>query len=390
MKPSFIIVSLCSKSKILYNRSNYLIRRSLNNSNLLPSAFELMDFLRYSPQYEALPKHSSQQIIKSAVDNWKSYFAALGEYQTDPQKFKGQPKPPRYKQKQHILYFTKYQVKLQNGYLHFPKIVGLSIKTRLSDNLPLHMVRILPQGIGYIVEIVYFIKVNDPIDGNRQIMAIDLGVNNLIASTNNIGKKPIIIKGGIVKSINQYFNKEKARLQSIYDKQNIKTGPKLEKLEHKRYWQINYWMHKASRIIINWALKYGIDTLVVGYNPGWKQEVSLGKRNNQNFVSIPFYQLLHNFSYKCEDNGIHFLKTEENYTSKTSFVDNEEIGKQETYLGKRVERGLFVTKTGLLVNADVNGSGNIGRKVFPVVFHYGIVDAVVHPLRLELSATRAY
>ncbi len=155
----------------------------------------------------------------------------------------------------------------------------------------------------------------------------------------------------------------------------------------KRYNQMEYLLHKASRLIINWCLANRIDTIVIGYNEHWKQKVNLGKKNNQNFVSIPFARLIQKLSYKAEDDGIEIEMIEESYTSKCSFVDNETIGKKKNYSRRRLNRGLYQSQLGILLNADCNGSGNIGRNVFPMQFRYGIVDAVSHPVRLELVVT---
>ncbi|MHA2090715.1 MAG: RNA-guided endonuclease InsQ/TnpB family protein, partial [Candidatus Kariarchaeaceae archaeon] len=328
-------------SKRLYNRANFLIRQQLDYNRKLLSSYQLMDILRYSPSFRMVSSHTGQQIIKVVVDNWKSYFKANKEYKKDPSKFFAKPNPPKYKKYQFALYYTKYQVKLKDSNLHFPKQMGLYVKTRLNKDTQIHMTRILPRGYGYMLEIVYDRKVKEKGQLNSQrIGSIDLGVNNLITCTNNIGEKPIIIKGGILKSKNQYYNKEKARLQSIYDLQGIKFGSKLAKLQMKRYKQMEDLLHNASRVIINWCVSNKIDTIVIGYNELWKQRVNMGKRNNQNFVTIPFARIIQKLCYKAEDNGIFAKMTKESYTSKCSFIDNETIGKKKSYAGRRIMRGL--------------------------------------------------
>ncbi|MHA2168622.1 MAG: RNA-guided endonuclease InsQ/TnpB family protein [Candidatus Kariarchaeaceae archaeon] len=389
LKPNYGLISLCSVSKRLYNRANFLIRQQLDYNRKLLSSYQLMDILRYSPSFRMVSSHTGQQIIKVVVDNWKSYFKANKEYKKDPSKFFAKPNPPKYKKYQFALNYTKYQVKLKDSNLHFPKQMGLYVKTRLNKDTQIHMTRILPRGYGYMLEIVYDRKVKEKGQLNSQrIGSIDLGVNNLITCTNNIGEKPIIIKGGILKSKNQYYNKEKARLQSIYDLQGIKFGSKLAKLQMKRYKQMEDLLHNASRVIINWCVSNKIDTIVIGYNELWKQRVNMGKRNNQNFVTIPFARIIQKLCYKAEDNGIFAKMTKESYTSKCSFIDNETIGKKKSYAGRRIMRGLYRSHQGILLNADCNGSGNIGRQVFPMRFCYGIVDVVSHPIRLELVATQ--
>jgi putative transposase len=150
---------------------------------------------------------------------------------------------------------------------------------------------------------------------------------------------------------------------------------------------MNDQMHKASRYVVNWCVDHGIDTLVVGKNDGWKQDIGMGKRNNQNFVSIPFESLLEKLAYKCEDAGIRFVETEESYTSKCSFLDGETMEHHNHYVGKRVKRGLFRSATGIKINADVNGSYNIIRKAFPEAMQLAKADrgCALHPVRITIT-----
>lgn len=199
-------------------------------------------------------------------------------------------------------------------------------------------------------------------------MSVDFGINNLMTVANNIGIQALIIKGKALKSFNQHFNKLKARLQSKLDLTNneqlkIHYQRKLDRLYRKRKHKLNDYLHKASHYLINQAVSNKVDTLVIGYNQGWKQEIDIGKVNNQKFVQIPFLALLNQVKYKANLMGIQVIVTEESYTSKCSFLDNEPLTKRSTYLGKRVCRGLFKSATDKLINADVNGALNILRKV---------------------------
>lgn len=146
-------------------------------------------------------------------------------------------------------------------------------------------------------------------------------------------------------------------------------------------------LHNATRYIVNQLVSNRIDTLIIGYNKGWKQDINIGKRNNQTFVSIPFHKLINQLYYKCELVGIRVILNEESYTSKCSFFDRESVRKHEFYVGKRIKRGLFKTAVGRLVNADVNGSGNILRKVVPdaIVYSQGIEGFAVSPLLTTIS-----
>ena len=197
--------------------------------------------------------------------------------------------------------------------------------------------------------------------------------------------QPFLIKGKVLKSVNQLFNKKKAKLTSIYKLQNpglkyLPYGKRMKHLLDKRYKRVEDLLHKISRAFVNYCISNNIDTVVIGYNEGWKQQVKMGKKNNQNFVNIPFLNLMRKIEYKSADVGIRIIRNEESYTSKCSFLDNEEIRKHSSYMGKRVKRGVFQSSTGCRINADFNGAGNIGRKVFPVEFTYGIVDVVSDPV----------
>ncbi|NNG68289.1 RNA-guided endonuclease TnpB family protein, partial [Caldanaerobacter subterraneus] len=165
------------------------------------------------------------------------------------------------------------------------------------------------------------------------------GLNNFVTLVNNIGIKPIVINGKVIKSINQYYNKKKAELMSYVGDRG--TSNRIEKLTLKRNNKIKDLMHKISRFIVNWCKQYNIDTLVVGYNPKWKQEIELGKINNQNFVSIPYYQFINMLKYKCEEEGINLILAEESYTSGCSFLDGEEVSKENYDPSRRIKRGLF-------------------------------------------------
>lgn len=230
-------------------------------------------------------------------------------------------------------------------------------------------VRIIPKGIGYVLEIIYSKYVPSvPNDPPLHIGGIDIGLTNLITMANNIGEKPIVIKGGVVKSINYYYNKERTRLQSIHTKQHIKIGQKMRKLADKRNNKLDSYFHEASRYIIDWCEKNDIDTIVIGRNKYWKHQINLGKRVNQNFVSIPFDHLIHMIQYKAQDVGSRVLLSREDYTSKSSFLDREPVTKQLNYAGERISRGLYCSKTGRLINSDVIGAYNILRKAVPNAF----------------------
>lgn len=391
------IAELCHISKNLYNEANYIVRQEFFNNGKWMREYDLGKILKESENFKSLPIQTSQQIIKLVDRSWKSFFRSLKVRKKEPDKFKALPKPPKYKKKdgQYILVFTNQQCHIRDdGTIKFPKMLGLDnkIKTRLNKDVNLREVRIIPKGVGYVIEIVYEKEVEDIVNNNEdRIVGIDLGVRNLITMVNNIGKKPIVIKGGICKSINQYYNKEMAKLRSIYESQKIKTGTKSKKLSVKRDRKMKDHLHKVSRFIVNYCVHNNIGTVVVGDNKNWKQNIDIGKRNNQTFVQIPFYMLINQIKYKSAEKGINVILQEESYTSKCSFLDNEPIEHHDKYLGKRIKRGLFRTSKGKIVNADVNGAYNIIKKAISDAFVKNkvdeIEDAVLHPIRWNLMTS---
>jgi len=326
--------------------------------------------LKESENYKSLPAQTAQQILRLLDKSWKSFFNAVREYKDHPDKFKARPKLPRYKKKdgEHILVLTNQQCKIkEEEKLKFPKLLGLDVKTRLDKETNLREVRVIPKGVGYVVEIVYEKEVNPDEINKDRIAGIDLGVRNLATMSNNIGEKPIVVKGGICRSINQFYNKEMGELQRIYESQKIKTGKKSKKLFDRRNRKIKDHLHKVSRFIVDYCVKNSIGTLVIGHNEDWKQNAGMSKRNNQNFVQIPFSMLINQIKYKAEEKGINVILQEESHTSKCSFLDSESVEHHDKYVGKRFKRGLFRSAKGKIINADVNGAYNIIKKAIPKV-----------------------
>ena len=195
---------------------------------------------------------------------------------------------------------------------------------------------------------------------NGNYLGIDIGLDNLASCVSNTGSC-FIINGRPLKSINQYYNKRLSYLKSKL-KDNKHTSKQIRSLTNKRNNKIKDYLHKASRILVNHVVSNGINTIIIGHNKYWKQEINIGKRNNQNFVSIPFNMFISMVSYKATLEGINVKIVEESYTSKCSFLDNEQICKHESYKGRRIKRGLFKTSFGKIINADINGAFNIIRK----------------------------
>ncbi len=395
LKSSEQLRQLCHISKNLYNEANYLVRQTYFNQKERIQIYQFREELANSSNFQQLPVHTAKKVLWNVDKAWKSFFVANADWKTHPEKYITQPRIPKYKPKngQFQVAFEKKQVTFSNGILSLPQITGVQVKPRLVSPSTLISVRIIPKGVGYVLEIIYSKYIPSvPKQAPVQIVGIDIGLTNLITMVNNIGKKPIIVKGGVVKSINQYYNKERVRLQSIYDRQGIKSGLRLTRLTAKRSRKISNYFHEISRFVIQWCQENQIDTLIIGYNKNWKQYTRLGKRTNQNFVLIPFNRLIEKLEYKAQDAGIRIIKTPESYTSKCSFLDQEQIGFQSRYLGERINRGLFQSSNGILINSDVNAGYNIIKKEVPNALSTtntdGIEDVRLHPIRLRLvSAT---
>jgi len=377
------IDKLCFLSKNLYNYCNFIYRQDFFKGHKIPSAYALMKQLRKEKQvdYTALPIQTSQQVIFLLEKNWKSFFKALKAFAIKPEAFLGRPKLPKYKHKvngRNAIIFTNQQIRLKDGTVYFPAKAGLHpIKTK-ADNIC--QVRIVPEATCYIIEVVYNKEAqNVPLKFNN-FLSIDMGINNLATCTNNMGLKPFVINGRPLKSMNQYYNKKKSLLMSFVG--NKGSSNRIIKLTRKRNNKVNDYMHKASRFIIDYCVKYQIGTIIIGKNPEWKQEVSIGKRNNQNFVCIPHDKFVKQIIYKAEEFGINAICQGEAYTSKCSFLDSEQIEKHEQYSGRRITRGLFLSALGIKINADVNGSLNILRKVVPDAFCKGIEGVGLHPIKI--------
>lgn len=377
--------NLCFLSKNLYNYCNYLIRQEFINNNKLLSEYELTTQLAKEKQidYIVLSAQTSQQIIKLLFKNWKSFFKACKV----KDKLNGRPKMPKYKDKtkgRNVVIFTNQQCKLKNGYIHFPKKTNIKpIKTKV-DNI--RQVRVVPKCSCFAIEIVYDKKKQITELNNDAYLSIDLGLNNLVTSYDPLNNKSFIVNGRPLKSINQYYNKRKAFLMSCIGDKGISN--RIRRITLKRECKINDYMHKASHFVINYCLRNHIANIVIGNNKDWKQECNMGKRNNQNFVSIPFDKIISMIQYKAEEYGINVIITEESYTSKIDHFAGEKMCKHEKYLGKRVKRGLFKSSTGKILNSDENGAIGIllKIKVADEKFKHLIVSRgdVVSPVRLNV------
>lgn len=374
----------CLKSKNLYNYANYEIRKSFIEKGEFIKYNDMTKMLKTTEVFKDIGSNSGQHTLKMLEKSWKSFFVSIKDYSKNPSKYLGKPKLPGYKNKdgRHICVLTNMQSQIKDGYLYFAfkpfKPYNNLIKTKIKGK---HMqTRIIPKGSCYILEIVYQIDDVKEKEFNSRIVSIDLGINNFVTMVNNIGLKPIVINGRGLKSINQYYNKQLSKYRSLAKtNNNLDWTKRLDKINMKRYNKVEYFMHCASRSIINYCIGMNISTVVIGLNKTWKQECKIGN-TTQKFVHIPYDNFISKLKYKCEENGIKLIITEESYTSGTSFIDNELPIKENYNKSRRKYRGMFISNKGIKINADVNGACQIMRKVFPNAFANGIEGVDFHPL----------
>ena len=393
---------VCIASKKVYNCANYLVRQTFFQTKMYKHSLPILDSTikkdeESSQHYYRLPTKVSQQTLKLLDQSWKSFHGITKWYYKQKEKGVQVNKPsfPKYVKKD--LYMAQYTIQSiskkffdKEGVIKLSKIENLKIKSpNIKKFLDIKVVRIIPKNNRFIVEVIYEKEVKEnPKLRKGRVLGIDIGLSNLATCVSNVGD-PFIINGKPAKSINQFYNKKKARLQSqLPNKQSWSN--KLSQLTNKRNNKIKDYLHNSSREIISYCLTNNIGRIIIGHNKGWKQNIKLGKKTNQNFVSIPFNTFISMIEYKALLEGIEVIIQEEAHTSKCSFIDHEQIRHHKKYSGKRVHRGMFKTKEGILINADVNGAYNIvekwRRKTKKVVPNFqpwkdGIEGFVVSPLR---------
>lgn len=366
------LYSVCHLSKNLYNVGLYRTRKYFFENKKFLNYHSLTSLLSKEDNidYRALPAKVSQQVLRLVEQNFKSFFGGI---KVDGNK----AKLPKYKDKEGVFIatYTSQAIsskEIKNGIIKLSKVES----TFKTDKTNIQQVRIVPKNNKIVIEIVYIIDDVEHLADNERYASIDLGLNNLATIGSNV-VKPFIINGKPLKSINQFYNKKVSNLKSKL-KNGKKTSKRIKTLTDKRGNKIKDYLHKASTLLVNQLVSEDINTLIIGNNKGWKQDINLGKCVNQKFVQIPHSTFIKMLEYKCKLRGINTVITEESYTSKCSFLDNEGIKKQKEYKGKRIKRGLFKSSDGSLINADLNGSLNILRKVVGN-FNYNPIEVCSTP-----------
>lgn len=375
---------LALQSKHLYNSATYTQRQHFFETGKFYNSIDIYHQTKNLESYRYLPTKVSKQIVRRVSEAWKGWMSALKDWHKNRRKYLGKPKIPKYKHKEHgrnvVIYPSDAISKpyLRNGLIKLSQ-TKIIFPTKVSK---VNQVRIVPRLNCYVIEVIYTVPDVEMRTGGY-IAGVDLGISNLMAVTSNRpGLKPLLVNGKPLKSINQFFNKKLAKAQSK------EAWSQIKQLNCKRDNRIDNYLHTASRRLINWCIKNDISTLVVGKNQGWKQNLKIGKKNNQQFTKIPHAKLIEMIIYKGGLAGIKVVVTEESYTSKASALDGDELPKYEpnkkhVFSGKRTKRGLYKTSTGKLINADTNGSMNIARKVIPNAFE-GIEGLPFIPMVLDI------
>jgi len=328
-----------------------------------------------------LHSHTLQQVIINVIENYKSYLRAKEEYEKNIEIFKGRPKVPRYKgEKRQEIVFTKYAIRIEGNKIklsiskemqkkYLVKSINFLIPKRLKKLVnfeSIKMIKIKRKEEKLIMEIIYE-KEESKIDKkeNKNIMSIDIGLNNIVACTNVENNKGLLVSGREAKSKNRYINKKIDKLKRIRDKmnkkrknRNILQTKQIKKLYEYRNNYMNTYMQKVSKIVIEYAKENKCQTIVIGDI----KEIKQGMNNNKNFVQIPLQELVNKIEYKAKQEGIEVEKINESYTSGVSAIDEEEIVRENYNKKRRKYRGLFITEKGIKINADINGSLNILRK----------------------------
>lgn len=382
IRESHELYSVCDdltfKAKNLYNAGLYQIRQSIFERDtckegVKPSVLtwvELVSRFRKEKQADmlALPSKVSANILKLIGSTIHSYYQTLKCYHDKSNlSVINKPKLPRYLHKtdgRYVVEFNNQTISRKRGVngelILCPKDLNLHIPTQVENP---KCVRIVPKLGVFVIEVIYEVE-EVPLKHTGNYAAIDLGVDNLASITFSNGVNPLLVKGFKIKSLNQGYNRLIAKAQSKLPT-NQRTSKNIHRLWRNREMKLQAELHKITSFLSLYFDEMSIEKVFIGKNIGWKQEIALGKKTNQTFVNIPYNTFISQLTYKCKLRGVEVIEQEESYTSKASFVDQDEIpvyGETEEksqFSGKRISRGLYKTKQGFLLNADINGSYNI-------------------------------
>ena len=384
IKPSHQWYSYCLEittfSRRLFNTAQFNLRQSFFYGHRVLSQAELDKMFSKDANYRLLPAKVAQLVLKQVADSWKSYKLAILAYQKDNTKFTGRPKPPGYVDLFNLVKFNNQAI----GKKEFTK--GFIVPSKSPIRVPVKPglkfediceVRIVHKVACFVIEVVYNTHDIFPITNKEKelVASIDMGLDALMTVTfNDPTIQPIIINGKVLKSINQFYNKQIAHYKSLLPC-GVFISRRIENIIRNRNNKIQTHIHQVTRRLTNELINIGVTQIVIGKNEQWKTNINIGKKNNQHFVQIPHARIIDQLTEKLNKEGIDVTVGEESYTSKASFLDwdiiptfNNNNRIQPKFSGKRVRTKLYVASDGTQIHADVNASFNIGRKVIPNKF----------------------
>ncbi|MHA1557856.1 MAG: RNA-guided endonuclease InsQ/TnpB family protein [Candidatus Heimdallarchaeota archaeon] len=374
-------------AKNLYNSATYHVRQKFFETGKILRYYSIWNIMKGKEEYQKFQEragsHTPQQLLKMVDATWQGYKEAKRDWRINPEKYLGEPRIPGYlpKNGKFVVVWSEQQVRIRDGKVRVvERLMKEGFPTIPIEKLPVTetnhaIVRLKPFYDKFILELVYekelpVIKSKE----EQKVLGLDFGVNNLVATSDGL-----IIKGGVVKSINQFYNKKKAKLQKQLSKQGLTTSKRKQQLMRWRNNKLHDLFHKASKAIIQHCVKNNINTLVIGRNKNWKQKIRMGKKSNQKFASVPFFKLIQMLQYKAEEQGIEVTLVTEEYTSQTCSCCSYRSRRNRKY------RGLFVCRRcHVVLNADVNAAINIAKKAFPEFERIGDRGCVAQPAKLAL------
>lgn len=374
------MVRLCGLARELYNRTNFLMRQSwfsqkgIEGFRQMPSFATLIDETKDLDCFRDFGNTKiAKQTIRRVLTDWSNFYKALRAFRRDPSRFDRYPRPPKYKEELAQVIFYNETIKGGQSGRDLSQLTATNDCFSIPSDRPYKQVIITPKTFGFIIEVQYEAPdVPKPKLSRKKVCTIDLGLNNLAAVTLD-QQRPILVNGRIVKGINQWYNKRPCKSRA-----------------KKRYFRLENYFHHTAKMIIGLCVENGIGTIIIGRNDGWKQGVRMRKKTKQSFLFVPHESLIGKIRYRAEMVGIDLILTEEAYTSKASFYDQDPLPRygedHPEFSGRRKHRGLYVSKDGFAVNADVNASLNIGRKVIPEFLGIGdrsvaATPVIVNPLK---------
>ena len=377
-----LLLEMCRYANSLANAAEWNIRHFYEKTGNYLCYEKNYRISRHNPNYRMLQANCAQQTLKRQDSRHRSYLGLLQAKKNGT--YTGNVHPPRYRPKggyDSLIIAGDFIIDRNDGYLVIPisrafrKLhPGCEIKIRKPTNLAgvrIRQLEILPSRDGSYIEAVFSYEgtCQDQKLDKDNALCLDLGIDNFAAGVCSDGTT-FLLDGRPLKAINRYYNKQKAKLQEELRRRNDKSwSRRLTYISKKRDNRMTDYMRKAARKCVEAAISHNCGTIIVGVNEGWKQNCTMGSAGNQRFCYIPHARFRQMLRTQCAKNGIDYIEQEESYTSKASALDGDPIPTwtpgslaSPVFSGQRVKRGLYRTRNGILLNADINGALNIGRK----------------------------